>query len=133
MIDRAEKSRSRGRELMRKRMNSYLAPVAAVLFRALAEAGPTAGLFLVAPTGSRGCRSAVSLCEINSPAAPSPAVAARSLSLRVYIVFGRGNPPVVARFDADAAPVRAPDQLPKESRGPVRRAASLNRTECVLN
>ena len=49
----------------------------------------------------------VSLCEINSPAAPSPAVAARSLSLRVYIVFGGGNPSVVAQFDADAAPVRA--------------------------
>ncbi len=44
-----------GRELMRKRMKSYLAPVAAVLFRALVEAGPTAGLFVVEPTGARGC------------------------------------------------------------------------------
>ena len=51
MIDRGETSSDRGRELMRKRMKSYLAPVAAVLFRALAEAGPTEGLFLVAPTG----------------------------------------------------------------------------------
>ena len=51
MIDRGETSLCRGGELMRKRMKFYLAPVAAVLFRALAEAGPTAGLFLVAPTG----------------------------------------------------------------------------------
>jgi hypothetical protein len=55
MIDRGETSSDRGRELMRKRMKSYLAPVAAVLFRALVEAGPTAGLFVVEPTGSRGC------------------------------------------------------------------------------
>ena len=32
-------------------MKSYLAPVATVLFRALVEAEPTAGLFLVEPTG----------------------------------------------------------------------------------
>ena len=55
MIDRGETSCDLGRELMRKRMKSYLAPVAAFLFQVLAEAGLTAGLFLVAPTGSGGC------------------------------------------------------------------------------
>jgi hypothetical protein len=43
-------------------MKSYLAPVAAVLFGTIAEADPTAGLFLVAPTGEavadRLCRYA---------------------------------------------------------------------------
>ena len=34
MIDRGETSSDLGRELMRQRMKSYLAPVAAVLFRA---------------------------------------------------------------------------------------------------
>ena len=50
MIDRGETSCDRAC-IDALRMKSYLGPLAAVLFRALAEAGPTAGLFLVEPTG----------------------------------------------------------------------------------
>ncbi len=70
------------RELMRKRMKFYLAPVAAVLFRASHRV-----YFLWHPQDLAVAAFAVPLCDINESAAPSPAVAASGLVAGIYSLW----------------------------------------------
>ena len=131
MIDRGETSSDLGRELMRKTMKSYLAPVAAVLFRAGYTRVPRRVYLLWNPQALAVADRPCCYARLTPPA-PSPAVAASSLYLRVYIVLGRGNPPRGSRIRCGCGTSRRFEQLPKESRGPALNA-SLLRTECVLN
>ena len=96
-----------GRELMRKSMKFYLAPVAAVLFRALVEAGPTAGLFLVEPTGEvvadRLCRYA----RLTPGRRHLRQLPRADGVAGIYSVCLVGAIPGGSPIDADAAPVAA--------------------------
>jgi len=87
-------------------MKFYLAPVAAVLFRARYTRVPQRVYFLWHPQALAVADRLCSYARLTQCRA-IPRSCGQRTGLRVYIVFGRGNPPVVARFDADAAPVAA--------------------------
>ena len=97
-----------GRELMPKRMKSYLAPVAAVLFRARYTRAPQRVYFLWHPqalaVADRLCRYA----RLTRPPRHPPQLPRADGVAGIYSVWLVGAiQGAVARFDADAAPVAA--------------------------
>jgi len=108
-------------------MKSYLAPAATVLFRALVEAGPTAGLFFVEPTGEV---VADWLCRYARLTPPQLWRADGVAS--IYSVCLVGGIPGGSPIRCGCGTSRRLTQLPTEYRcGALH--ASLNRTECVLS
>jgi len=102
------KQAAQGRELMRKRMKFYLAPVAAVLFRVRYTRVPQRVYFLWNPQDLAVADRLCSYARLTRPPRHPPQLPRADGVAGIYSVWLVGAiQGVVARFDADAAPVAA--------------------------